>query len=56
LLIVVIVGYALLFSPTDLLPMETSVEIRRSKLLLKLFAFVIFYMSLCVDRNVVYGT
>jgi len=35
--------------------METSVEIRRSKLLLKLFAVVIFYLSLCVDRNAVSG-
>ena len=35
--------------------MESSVEIRRSKLLLKLCAVVVFYLSVCVERNVVLG-
>lgn len=35
--------------------METSVEIRRSKLLPKLFALVFLYVTLCVGSNVVYG-
>ena len=35
--------------------MESSVEIHRSKLLLKLFTLIVVYMSLCVSHNVVYG-
>ena len=45
----------LLFLRTGSFLMESSVEIRRTKLPLQLFALVLVYMSLCVGRNVVEG-
>jgi len=45
----------ILFSLTGLSVMESSVEIRRAKLLLKLFAIIIFCMTLCIDRHFVHG-